>query len=330
MKSRSFFLLLLLLLPVFLPADNVRGPVTNIVTLSSETENPKGFELKQGELAIIQLEEHHPFIQGFEIELRIPENLRPYSDSFALYLYKEVIGTPELAVMDFKATRCLFEVLSEKNRYFIRAPIVADHTVKNTPDTFFLSEAVLKTQFPLLLSVLPIMKGMPEAAAELPFHIKVKPINREEGSVQFKVLDENGAKLPPGALNTISFLLDGKSITALNETFILQTGLHTLNLESDLYYEKTVTFGVERGKSKKLDITVTEIVTEMMINVPKGTEVILDGDILSFTRGESIEIRPGEHTILMTIGDYSVSKRFTVDPKKDYNISLFLDIIIDE
>ncbi len=89
-------------------------------------------------------------------------------------------------------------------------------------------------------------------------------------------------------------------------------------------------FVISRGNTTKLDITMEQLLPTVIFEAPEGSEIILDGEKIDLLASKVLKIKPGDHVVRMKLGDYSLSKKFTIDAEKKYKISLFLDILIQE
>ena len=63
---------------------------------------------------------------------------------------------------------------------------------------------------------------------------------------------------------------------------------------------------------------------------PESATIYLDGQRYIPSVHKAIEVVAGEHVVLIQLGDYAISRRFTVENGKGYTISLLLDIIVEE
>jgi hypothetical protein len=86
---------------------------------------------------------------------------------------------------------------------------------------------------------------------------------------------------------------------------------------------------VESGKTSLVDIELEEMISQLSIDAPLGTELYLDGEKISDTASFPIPISEGTHLVRAKIADHSVSKKFNVQKGKHYHLSIIFDIIIN-
>ena len=124
--------------------------------------------------------------------------------------------------------------------------------------------------------------------------------------------------------------IDGQKI---NEPFFMpaiESGIHRLKISSSLFKEINVTFTIEPAQEKVLQFELQESQSFFNITIPRGAEIYLDGVKLSPSQINSPSLSEGSHTVIIKIGDYSISKKINVVAGKNYNLSVIFDIIIEE
>ncbi len=162
------------------------------------------------------------------------------------------------------------------------------------------------------------------------FRIFVRPITGNKGGAHIVVTDAETGKpivwTAPDSL--VAVTLNGEPLSYQNDQYVLDPGLYRIEIDSTAYNSETRTFEVDKGRTTEVAVPLDRPSAFARIDAPRGAAVFVDGtQVTSFER---VRLSPGEHTVLYRLGDYTVSRRFTAVQKKDYEISLFLDIMINE
>ena len=175
------------------------------------------------------------------------------------------------------------------------------------------------------------MKGIPSSAMRADFTITAKPLLLDIGAARLQILDPDGMDIleSAGSLREFQLYLNGERIDYTEDPILLAPGLHKLSLESTRYENQRLTFGVERGSILNVDVQLEEPRSAVRFAAPEGVTLFVDGEEVDH-RAPDFSLPAGEHTVMFQIGEYTVSKRFAVEPKKSYEISLTLDILINE
>jgi hypothetical protein len=309
-------------------AETVRGPVVDIVTIGPDDNKSGQIELALDEILGVTLSADTRFLEGVEIAVDVPASIRSYPGSVAVLGLASVTPKPTRGVMGFRGAQVLFEPLLQAQHLYYQIPLVPDASLRDTAATTVVDRVVPADSFPLLLTFSEISKGGTIDRDSTRFHVEVRAITADHGAVAFQFVTEDGERLYHGdeELAAVRLRIDGESVPAGRE-IVLPTGLHELHLQSDVFLEASRTFGVERGRVSEIVVTLERPKATVRLDAPRGAAVFVDGSRIS---DGVVELSEGEHVALVRIGDYSVSRRFTVTRKKRYIISVSLDIIVNE
>ncbi|WP_319414690.1 hypothetical protein [Marispirochaeta aestuarii] len=321
MKSVFPILLILILsLPVSpaLTADAVRGSVVDILEVRADKQPEASFTIE--ELVSLDLGANTEFITGVEIELSIPEELRRLRDSFAVYLYRRVDPRPETTGMRRYFGESLnYYIVPAARKMYIQIPLRKDTELPRNPETVLLRNQVTVEDFPLILTVLPIMKGIPSDIYSAPLKIKAYPYLAAEGILDLTVTapDEH-----PYTLR-----IDGRELEYREKGYLLSEGIHEVSIESSAYMPVKRSVSVTRGTRTGQNIVLEKKEPRINFETPEGTLIFLDGQRVS---GASLKVEEGVHTVVFKLGDYSMTREFEVLGGKTYTITLFLDVFVKE
>jgi len=331
MKNRTgvlAFLAVILCLPVF--GENIRGLVVEEVHLAIDAGYEKTVEIALEEVAAVHLEGDTRFLRGVRLELRLSNLLKQHFDSFALAVYGNLVPEPRLKMKSFQGKRVFFQYMPYLNRVYLFIQLAGmEGPEEGLPAGTFRFE-LARADFPILVAVLPLMKGIPDAVAESKFFLTVKPVLEKKGLFELILHFPPGMEDEPVAVFLNERELETIKGGAANGKRELAAGLHTLRIQSAAFRQVSASFTVESGKTNTLEIDLEKLASLLSIEAPQNAEVFLDGEKLADFAARRFPIEEGSHQVRIKIGDYSLSKKFTVQQGRDYHISCVFDILIGE
>lgn len=328
----------LLYLGVVLPlgADNVRGLVRAVVQISQESDFEQTVELHPYELAAIALPSDTRFLDGLQLELLLSAEARTHYDSFGLVVYDRLDEVPALGVRALTGRRAFLHGLLALNRIFYFASLgrAADgQPVDVAQGIFRLEEPRAASDFPILVSVIPVMKGVPDSMQSLVFFLKCRPVVRNAGEVKVRITP------PPGG-HEFAVLVDGAPQEPTGDrrqpaapwaaVIELPAGIHSLTVTSPTLQRAEATFSVDPGGTSVVELELRESAASIAIEAPRGSAIYIDGEKIDFPRESRIGLPAGEHTVRYRVGDFSGTRTFTVREGKRYTIYLELTVSVKE
>ena len=328
MRIRLIALPILLILTVLRAGgENIRGLVVDEVHVKPQTDYERTVEISLEEMAAIYVEENTRFLEALRIELLLSNRLKKYFNSFGLAIHKQVSPPPQPGLQSFSGKRAFFHYLPYLNRIYINIPVSGGlQEISPIPaGTFFLDEPVQTDEFPILISIIPIMKGIPNSIINSKFFLTIRPIIARRGLLKLSVHHPPGKEDEP-----VELFIDEQQITDPGALLEIESGIHHLQVKSTAFKEVNASFTIESGKTSKVEILLEEIACRLYIEAPQGAEVYLDGEKLVDYAGSRYQLSEGSHIVRIKVGDYSLSKRFLTKSGKDYHISCVFDIIISE
>jgi len=331
MKSRArvlAFLGAILCLPAF--GDNIRGLVVEEVRLASDAGYEKTVAIALEEAAAVHLEGDTRFLRGVRLELRLSNLLKQHFDSFALAVYSDLAPEPRLNMKSFQGKRVFFQYMPYLNRVYLFIQFAGmEGPEEDLPAGTFRFE-IAREDFPILVAVLPLMKGIPDTVAESKFFLTAKPVLEKKG------LFELILRYPPGMEDEpVTVFLNERELETVkggtaNGKRELAAGLHTLRIQSAAFRQVSASFTIESGKTSTLEIVLEKLASLLSIEAPQNAEVYLDGEKITDFAARRFPVEEGGHQVRIKIGDYSLTKKFTVQQGRDYHISCVFDILIGE
>ena len=306
--------------------EQIRGLVVEEVRVPSDATFEQTIALSLEEAAVLSLEEDTPFLEGIRVELVLSNDLKKHFDTFALGIYKNISPRPQGAVRFYSGERAFFQYLPYLNRIYIHIPLVRIPGEEAAPvGTYRLQGPLKRTDFPLLLTMVPLTKGIPASIADKKFYFSVKPLLEKKGFVNLALHFPESLEEQPFEL-----LIDGAPFPWPTQRVELASGIHQLRIVSTSFKEINTSFTVESGKTSQVDIELEETITQLTIDAPSGTELFLDGEKIADGISYPMQISEGNHLVRAKIADHSVSKKFAVQRGKHYHLSIIFDIILNE
>ncbi len=302
--------------------------MTRQLKLRTERGYEINFELLSEEMAVIQLGSDTRFLEGIILEFVIPEALRRYSDSFGLSVYRDISPEPRTGMKAFTGEKVFFSVLPRSNKAMIKVPLAArgDSGGLLPPGLMGITEVIPPSAFPILVTIQPIMKGVPSSVSRRKFFFTVKEEIAKKGLLNLRIVKPEGFETEETAV----FLDDRELFDLADAPLELASGVHELIITSAAFKPATTSFALTPGQVVHLEIALEPNISTLSIESLEGASVYLDGNKIVGSQDGRIQLTEGEHSIRFKLGKYSVSKKFTVVSGRSYGISLLFDIVLDE
>lgn len=301
-------------------AENIRGKNAG----SLQSDGPRVL-FHPEELVVIDIDSIPGFQEGMEIRLEIPPALRRYQNSFALLIFKDISPAPSPDNRSYTGNRSYMRLLPSRDSTFVRIPFSDGHGISGDALTDVLPVFVEADQFPLLLTILPVMKGIPDSAFTEELSVSAVPLWKNEGFLTIGIANPSGN--PDEA---ITVMLDGNEIE-LDEGLTLSSGIHRVRITSSHAPTVERTVAIEPGQELSLNLVLDYRPPELTVNVPEGSTILLDGEEID-TSGDVmiLETTPGSHIITYSLGNLEVNRSFTIRPGAKVKIDLVIEIDIVE
>lgn len=323
-NKKSIFLLIFIFFSLFsICSEPFRVNEMKIVTISDSDATEKA-TLGINDSLAIQLPQNKQFLQGIELDIKIPKDVAAYRDSIVYYIYTNVQPTPNEDIIDYIGKKLFLDTLPGRLSYSIQISLDNNNPLKTSPYSTLLPITIEKDTNTLILRLQLAMKGVPESFFTAMFDITVKPILKNEGLFTLnlnypKVEEQNSPVL---------VYIDEKPVSSF-ENIVLPTGTHHISIISENYRNEMRTFSILQAKETILDVDLKPTTPEIIISAPETSEIYLDNELIEKT-SNPISVEPGEHTIKFVIGDYEVSKSVQVINGKTYTVNLSVNIDISE
>ncbi len=227
-------------------------------------------------------------------------------------------------VADVNAGQRHFEPIPNKLQTIYQIPIVRGHNLRSSPYASSPTGVVLPSSFPMLIRLMPVIKGLSDSIETMQFRVSTKPIFNDLGAVKIIIRYPEMLRGRP-----FTVIVDDEVIGNIDAELLLTEGEHHLVIISDDYRNESKRFIVEKSKVLDLAVDLQDPTPLVIFEVPENTQVF-------FNNQEVIDIRtpyptvPGEHQVRFQVGDYSIIKPLLVQKGKTYQVDLTIDVVVSE
>ncbi len=299
---------------------SIRGGRIHLVTAGVQSSGEVSFKLN--DIVAVSLKDG-PYIEGMELNITLPASFTRYRDSFAITLYSDITPEPSSSNTSYRGRKIFFGVLPTAKKLYIDIPVAKLFARTSSMETYVIKHNVLPHRFPLILKIEPVMKGIPSSLLSEHFNLKISSIIIPKGSLTLNIKTSKASK-------SYAVTIDNKPFDPHIPETVIASGIHQLKINSDFFEEYTSNFAIKPGRNTTIDITLKPYRPTVQFDFPKDSILYLDGKKITVSSDKKQPINPGEHVVRITLGDYTLSKKFTVLKEKNYKLSLFLDIFVKE
>lgn len=327
MKKFKTVIVILLFVCQFLFAESFRVHKTVTAELT-ETTAEVNVELGINDALYLILPEESLFLQGIEMEVKIPQMSAQYKGAIAYSLYEDIQPAPDETLIDYSGTRLHIDTFPERLSYHIQIPLKDDYSIETTPYTTMLPILLEEPVKGIFFRVQLVMKGASQELLDATFQIKVKSIFTNEGLFDLAVLyppelEENQTE------SSFIVFIDEEPIEFTGEPIILETGAHHLSIASEHFRNEVRTFNIDKAQTTFFEVQLKDIAPLLAISAPANTRFFINS-VEYFDFSEPFIIEPGEHQLRFSMGDYEVVRTLEVVNGRTYNIAVLFDVEISE
>jgi hypothetical protein len=319
----TFLSLILLILP--LSADNILGEMAGIIQLESD-EDTSEVVLTLEDLAVVSFLYDNPFVQGVELIFNLSTEARNFPNSFALYLYRSIVPEPVSAQTSYRGNQFFMQILPFSSEFSVKIPFEPSNSLKKDAASVVTSPVSIDN-FPLMITLLPIMKGLPMEAKSAKISMIARPIYENRGGLKIDLVKEDEL-IDEDILVTI----DEKAVPWPYEYYSLEPGFHSVVISHMLSGKKEFNIAIEKGKFTSLRYTLEAELPRVYFEQDKGLSYLLDGEELSEKDMESfITLTPGVHLIEIRLNDtLTIKREFDFHAGENVTISLDAQILVEK
>jgi hypothetical protein len=315
-------LLILLLASHQLFAENFRGEISRRIDLDANgsTEVPIG----AGEIILLApSDESRRFVNGVDLVVASISPDLP-SGAYTIAVYGGVDAPEEPGYVNLAGTSLGTIPPSRGNRYRIHVPFSSDTRVSSEAGLTITAPADLNTG-PVAVQLVPIMKGMNDADLDATFRVEVSPRLRPVGALVVSLAGESA--VVDRASEILTVRLDGSPVEP-DQLLELEPGIYRLEAQAGDFLTYTSNVGIERGRVRQVVLEATEPRATIRVSVPSVADVYWNGSLLASRR--DVSVSPGTHSLMIRLGDFSVSREVELAANERYVIGIDLDILLNQ
>lgn len=300
--------------------QSLRTAVAGVVRIDPAAPDGAGVSLRYNEAVGILLPEKPLFIEGLEIELRIPRQFQGAESSVAWSLYGAVRPEPGPG-FDYAAETIVSQLLPSRVSMVLRIPLVQGHGMRSNPFYTLIPSVQGPGKYPLLFKLSPAGKGLSAAMEAAEFKVIVRPVLGNEGGIRVVLPPEQAAL-------KYQVFVDDQPANVLDGLVIAARGLRAVRVTAPGFKDEVVSVAVEPGIVRVAEMDLQPDVPRLSIFAPQGAVVSLNGQIIPPAEWASFAMEPGEQTVNCKIGDYTINRRFTAARGKRYTLELNIELNI--
>ncbi len=300
-------------------ADPVRTVVAGMAEVNALEPEGTTISLRFNEAVGIILPAVPLFIEGIELELRIPRAMQGAESSIAWAIYTSVTPKPGQGY-DYTGTLLASQVLPSRVNMILRIPLLAGHSIRSSSFYTVIPTIVDSARYPVMFKLMQVGKGLTPSMEAAEFKLIVRPILGEQGGIRLAATSETD-KSPE-----VSVFVDDKLTDVNDGLVILKKGLRNLRISATGYKDEVLAVTVEAGKISDVKLTLVPDAPRLTVFAPAGTLVTLNGVPLPPEEWPGMVLEVGDYTITCKIGDYSMSRKFTALRGKIYRVELTVEL----
>jgi hypothetical protein len=306
-------------------AEELRAIIAGNAALAPES--PEGTRLAMGvnEAVTVSIPKDSPFIQGFEIELKLPAAAISAPGGFVFELWYRIDPAPERNRYGYRGERILTRPLPARAGVVIQIPVRKDHYLKQGPYAILIPAVVEPKDFPFLFRLVPIAKGYSAEVEASQLQVRIKPLLTDEGALGLRLRYPEDMGEPAPVLVTV----DDHKVDPGSLIF-LKAGNHRLLVSSERYRDENRSFAIEQGRVLELPVELQDTSPVVVLEAPDSASITLDGQKLDHVASPQMKVEAGDHTVTCKIGDYTITRKFTASRDRTYRLVLMIDLQIQE
>lgn len=315
MKNRFSVVWFLTVLTVFpLSAQSFRGDVVRFVVI--HPRSTASVEVFPGQVVVLSFDPGQPYVHGFEVEV-VAAEAQDGSVAVNIVQLKEVPTVTGIA--DLEGPLLLSHPFADGRRQLVVTPTTAaGEPVRRTG--LVVSAPIDRTRGAAAgVQIVPIMKGGRTPLAQR-YTLEIRPLLAAEGGLRVEVSPPDNGVIPAD----LRIQLNG-TIIVPDQITSLAPGIHRLSVQGSTIVPVARNVGIEAGILTSLNVQLERPMARVRFSVPSVAEAFLNGERVL---GTTVMVEPGEHVVLIRLGDSTISRRLTLQGQRVYEIGLELDIFL--
>ncbi len=288
----------------------------------------KNITVKAGinDAIFIRIPEDSLFIQGIEIQVKIPAPVAEYRNTIIYSLYNGISQLPAEKTIDYSATELYTGIYPGQLSWNIQVPLVKGNTIKKTPYSDKTLIPDTKGGFIFMRNQLA-MKGVPQSVMKAQFEVSARIIQSDKGGL--KISASYPEEETDEESKNFSLTIDEKPQEHTEgKIYFLKPGIHNISLTSEYFRNEHRTVIIEEAKISELHVKFESLTPVIQLSLPETAVFTIDGEKKIST--ERFQIPAGEHTFKFEYAGQEIMKNVIIQQGKVYKISLSIDALINE
>ncbi|MFW5827191.1 MAG: hypothetical protein ACOCU4_03820 [Alkalispirochaeta sp.] len=318
---RHHLMLFLVMLGVIfaegISSQSFRGEVTNRESITSDTRVES--QLSAGDVVLFHIDPTFlRFIEALEITIE-PQEQAVAPGSFSVAVFGAVDPPAAQGVQNLAGQRLETLPLTDPEGHRLFLPLDEDYSRAQGTTTRPADPRIGD----IALQLVPIMKGMDNEALSTTYSVRISPRLRPIGALRVSLAGE--AELLSRTREELQLTLNGEEIG--EDTVVERTpGIYRLEAQAGDFLETTTNVGIEQGHIREITLEPREPLAMIRVSVPTVAEVYWNGTRLVDQR--PFTAAPGEYSIMIRLGDFTVSRRVELEAHEEYELGIDLDILL--
>ena len=284
----------------FFYPDSFRVSKVHIYTFDMEVFDPVSLTIGYNDAVSFSVKGDFLFLEGIELEIKQNKTSMNYPNSIAYTVYTDIKPEPVENSIDYSAKKISTALLPNRFSHIMRIPVKKDYTFKQIKNSELLPYVgSIAAARPVMLRLNPVMKGLPDDFEQASFTVIIRPLLIAEGGLK------------------------------LNLQFPDKEQTYSVSIGSDAYRTEMRSCIIERGKITQLEVHLKSITPLLHIQAPENVAVFLDNQEIAPSK-EPLPVAVGVHTVVFKMGSYELTRQMTVEEGKTYELTMTMDVLLQE
>ncbi|MBO4320006.1 MAG: hypothetical protein J5857_06000 [Treponema sp.] len=188
---------------------------------------------------VIELPSDMEFIEGIELQFKVPKEVAAWRDSVAYSFYDGIVPEPSSSVIDYNGTRKTTGTFGSSLSMTLKIPLKRNHTIKKDAYSTLMTTVPDVVKGKIFLRLQLVMKGTSDDIYSSQFQVTGKPLFINKGKLFVQPVDPDKGEVKP-----YTVFIDGNQTDTAGGV-LLTPGMHNINIVSDYYRNEFRTVTVE-------------------------------------------------------------------------------------
>jgi hypothetical protein len=280
--------------------------------------------LSGGQVVVLTLPPDRLFTSGMDVRIRPADGETPVPGSFTVAVYAAVDAPAEEGVVNIAGSLQERLPLGNTSSLALTIPF-RGYQLPTPPAGTRVLDPVDPAIGPVGIQIVPASKGLSPEGARARFTVEITPRLRRIGALVVRI-DSDEPATAREAREILVLTVDGNPIEP--DTLVeLTPGIYRLEAQAGDLLSYTANVGIDRAQVEEVVLSAEIPRAAIRINVPSVADVFWNGERVT---DRSLSVEPGSHTVLIRLGDFSLSQQLELEPNGDYEVGMDLDILLKQ